>query len=129
MRMEYALGYINMQVEVGHAMLDVDGCMVPVDEDGCLVNPADWTVSVARHMADEDGIELSDDHLLLLYFLSHFYREYEVAPNLGVIRKNLCKGVKQCRWTRAYIVELFPEGARMACRYAGLPSPMMGNCV
>jgi TusE/DsrC/DsvC family sulfur relay protein len=74
-------------------------------------------------------LELDDDHWLLIDFLHRFYAEYSVAPDLPILARNLCKDQKDCRWTRKYIKELFPDGAKTACRYAGLPRPVGGSCV
>jgi len=75
------------------------------------------------------GVELEDDHWLLIDFLHRFYSEYAMAPELPVLARNLCKDQKDCRWTRKYINELFPGGAKTACRYAGLPFPVGRSCV
>ena len=79
-------------------------------------------------MAETDGLELVDDHWLLIDFLNRFYTEFQVAPELPVLARNLCKDQHDCRWTRRYIKQLFPNGAKTACRYAGLPAPVGRSC-
>lgn len=111
-----------------HAVLEVDGRMVAVDCYGYLVDPADWSKQVAVAMAESDGVDLGDDHWLLIDFLHRFYEEYNLAPELPVLSRNLCKDQNDCRWTRRYIKELFPGGAKTACRYAGLPTPVGRSC-
>jgi tRNA 2-thiouridine synthesizing protein E len=112
-----------------HRILDVDGRLVKLDAEGYLVDPAQWSAAVTSMMAEQDGLELDDDHWLLIDFLHRFYAEYSVAPDLPILARNLCKDQKDCRWTRKYIKELFPDGAKTACRYAGLPRPVGGSCV
>lgn len=109
-------------------VIEVEGRFIPLDAGGYLVNPDDWSKAVAEQMAASDGLELGDDHWLLIDFLHRFYAEYEVAPEIPVLARNLCKDQKDCRWTRRYIKELFPGGAKTACRYAGLPAPVGRSC-
>ncbi|MCB1772259.1 MAG: TusE/DsrC/DsvC family sulfur relay protein [Gammaproteobacteria bacterium] len=109
-------------------VIEVEGRYVSLDRHGYLVDPDDWSKALTERMAELDGVELGDDHWLLIDFLHRFYREFSVAPELPVLARNLCKDQKDCRWTRRYINQLFPDGAKMACRYAGLPLPVGRSC-
>jgi tRNA 2-thiouridine synthesizing protein E len=111
------------------AILEIDGQLIKVDEQGYLVDSNDWSRAVTEHMAEQDGVELDDDHWLLIDFLHRFYAEFEIAPAMPILARNLCKDQKDCRWTRKYINELFPNGASSACRYAGLPAPVGRSCI
>ncbi len=112
-----------------HRVIELDGRYVSLDEAGYLINPEDWSPAVAKQMAALDDVELSDDHWVLIDFLHRFYKEYEIAPEMPVLARNLCKDQQDCRWTRRYINELFPGGAKTACRYAGLPTPVGRSCI
>ena len=72
-----------------------------------------------RVVADAEGESSRFEQLLA---------EYKLAPELPVLARNLCKDQNDCRWTRCYIKELFPGGAKTACRYAGLPTPVGRSC-
>ena len=109
-------------------VLEVNGRIIELDEEGYLARLSDWDRDVTEHMARLDGLELGDDHWLLIDFLHRFYREYDLAPELPVLARNLCKDQHDCRWTRRYINTLFPNGAKTACRYAGLPAPAGRSC-
>jgi len=109
-------------------VIEVEGRFVPLDHHGYLVNPDDWSEALTERMAELDGVELADDHWLLIDFLHRFYQEFAMAPELPILARNLCKDQKDCRWTRKYIKTLFPNGAKTACRYAGLPSPVGRSC-
>ncbi len=111
-----------------NAVLEVEGRFIEVDSEGFLIDPADWEPAVAVYMAELDGVVLEGDHWLLIDFLNRFYAEYQLAPEMPVLARNLCKDQKDCRWSRRYIKSLFPDGARSACRYAGLPAPMGRSC-
>lgn len=112
----------------GNPVLEVDGRFIALDPYGYLVDPGDWSRAVTERMAELDGVELGDDHWLLIDFLHRFYAEYAVAPELPILARNLCKDQQNCRWTRRYINSLFPDGAKTACRYAGLPTPVGRSC-
>lgn len=111
-----------------NAVFEVEGRMIELDRYGYLVNPDDWSAAVTEKMAEQDGVALEDDHWLLIDFLHRFYKEFAVAPEMPILARNLCKDQKDCRWTRKYINELFPKGAKTACRYAGLPTPVGRSC-
>ncbi|MEJ2455255.1 MAG: TusE/DsrC/DsvC family sulfur relay protein [Candidatus Thiodiazotropha sp.] len=109
--------------------IEVEGRLIQLDADGYLVDPGDWSAAFCQQMAENDGVTLTDDHWLLIDFLHRFYKEYGLAPELPILSRNLCKDQNDCRWTRKYIKQLFPDGARTACRYAGLPAPVGKSCV
>jgi tRNA 2-thiouridine synthesizing protein E len=102
---------------------------VEVDPEGYLVDASTWTREFTEYMAAADGLELGADHWLLIDFLHRFYMEYGIAPSLPMLAHNLCKDQQNCRWTRRYVKELFPGGAATACRYAGLPAPLVNGCL
>jgi TusE/DsrC/DsvC family sulfur relay protein len=126
MRMEVSKQEATTAIPLSNTALNVDGRTITLNQDGHLLNITDWSEKVAEHMADMDGVELSEDHWLLINFLHGFYVEFEVPPDKHVLSRNLCKDQQNCRWTRSYINELFPDGAKTACRYAGLPLPVRG---
>lgn len=111
-----------------HAILEVEGRLITLDQEGYLADHADWSRAVTELMAEQDGLELEDDHWLLIDFLHRFYAEFKMAPELPILARNLCKDRHDCRWTRRYIKQLFPRGAKTACRYAGLPAPVGRSC-
>ncbi len=110
-------------------VLEVEGRTIHTDAEGYLLNITDWSPAVSETLAAEDGITLGDDHWLLIDFLHRFYKEFDIAPELPILSRNLCKDQKNCRWSRTYIKKLFPNGAKSACRYAGLPAPVGRSCL
>ena len=109
-------------------VIEVNGRYIELDDEGFLTKLDDWDRDVTEYMASVDGVQLEDDHWLLIDFLHRFYAEYQMAPEMPVLARNLCKDQQDCRWTRRYIKELFPNGAKTACRYAGLPAPVGRSC-
>ncbi len=128
MRMEEVTGRSAVGEPREHAVIEVEGRLVQIDREGYLVDADDWSTAVTEYMAQADDLDLMDDHWLLIDFLNRFYTEFQVAPELPVLARNLCKDQNDCRWTRKYIKQLFPGGAKTACRYAGLPAPVGRSC-
>jgi tRNA 2-thiouridine synthesizing protein E len=109
--------------------IEVEGRMIPIDDEGYLVDFNDWSPAVTEAMAEAAGVKLTDEHWLLIDFLHRFYKEYEIAPEIPILARNLCKDQNDCRWTKRYIETLFPGGAKMACRFAGLTKPVGRSCL
>lgn len=109
--------------------LNVAGKEIELDASGYLVDHTNWSLAVTEQMAEEDGVALTDDHWLLIDFLHRFYKEYEIAPEIPILSRNLCKDQHNCRWSKRYIEKIFPGGAKTACRYAGLPTPVGRSCL
>lgn len=109
--------------------IEVDGRIILTDSEGYLLDPADWSPAVTEALAAKDGVKLEEDHWILIDFLHRFYQQFEIAPEMPILSRNLCKDQENCRWTRTYIKQLFPQGAKTACRYAGLPAPVGRSCL
>ncbi len=94
------------------------------DHEGYLKNRSDWTRELADELANADGIDLSDAHWEVISFLQEYYENYEIAPAIRILTKQIGKRYGQEKGNSKYLYELFPKGpAKQACRYAGLPKP------
>jgi len=97
---------------------------VPTDPEGYLRDRADWSRELATGMAAADGIALSDAHWEVMLFLQEYYEQYEIAPAIRILTKQIGKRFGKEKGNSRYLYELFPRGpAKQACRYAGLPKP------
>lgn len=106
-------------MSASEALLHVD-----TDPDGYLRNRADWTRELAERMAEHDGIELTEAHWEVIGFLQDYYEQYEIAPAIRILTKQIGKRFGQEKGNSRYLYDLFPRGpAKQACRYAGLPKP------
>ena len=104
--------------------IDVNGKSVETDEEGYLVNLADWNEEVAKILASQDGLDLTDNHWEVITFLREYYDEYQIAPAVRVLTKAIGKKLGPEKGNSKYLYELFPYGpAKQACRFAGLPKP------
>ncbi|MFV2055242.1 MAG: TusE/DsrC/DsvC family sulfur relay protein [Thiohalomonadales bacterium] len=104
--------------------LEVGGKSVEVDEEGYLVNRDEWTDDIAKAIAIEEKLEMSDNHWEVVKFLRDYYEEYQIAPAVRVLTKAIGKKLGKDKGNSKYLYELFPYGpAKQACKIAGLPKP------
>lgn len=110
--------YPSMQTRT----LEVDGRKVLTDGEGYLVNPADWSESFARTLADAEGLRLTDAHWDLIRWLrEHFARTGTQASVRDMIRHfSRVWGMDQ--GSSASLHRLFPRGGpqKQGNRLAGL---------
>ena len=104
--------------------LDVGGKAVETDEEGYLVNLSEWNEDIASVIAQQEGIEMSENHWEVVNFLRKYYEEYQIAPAVRVLTKAIGKTLGADKGSSQYLYELFPYGpAKQACKIAGLPKP------
>lgn len=95
---------------------------VPVDtnDEGYMTNMNQWNSEVARAIAKEEGIELTDTHLKVLDFL----RERQTRGEALSIRSIQKSGIVDVK----VFYQLFPGAPlKKATRIAGIPKPT--SCV
>ncbi|MCX7673324.1 MAG: TusE/DsrC/DsvC family sulfur relay protein [Thiobacillaceae bacterium] len=104
--------------------IDVNGKTIEVDEEGYLVNLSDWSEEVAKFLAEQEKVEMTDAHWEVVNFLREYYNEYQIAPAIRVLTKAIAKKLGPDKGNNKYLYELFPYGpAKQACKIAGLPKP------
>jgi tRNA 2-thiouridine synthesizing protein E len=104
--------------------IEVAGKPVEVDEEGYLTNLGEWNEDIAKTLAKQDSIELTDSHWEVIRFLREYYEEYQIAPAVRVLTKAIGQKLGKDKGSSKYLYELFPYGpAKQACRFAGLPKP------
>ncbi|MGQ7845932.1 TusE/DsrC/DsvC family sulfur relay protein [Granulosicoccus sp. 3-233] len=94
------------------------------DHEGYLRRRSDWTPELANELAAADDIQLTEAHWEVLHFLQEYYENYDIAPAIRILTKQIGKRYGREKGNSKYLYELFPRGpAKQACRYAGLPKP------
>ena len=93
-----------------------------LDEEGYLVDPEQWSESVALELAQRSDVVLGDDHWDVIRFMRGYYAEHQVAADARHVIKHLsehCGGDARNR-----LFELFPYGyVAQACKIAGMKRP------
>jgi len=104
--------------------IEFHGKRVEVDEDGYILNLDDWSKELCEHLASQDGLKLESPHWEVINFLRDYYKQYQIAPMIKILVKEIKKKMGEEKGNTKYLYQLFPDGpAKQACRYAGLPKP------
>ena len=105
-------------------MLDINkATTVRYDPEGHMFGLAHWSPLFAKHLAEAEGIFLTDEHWAVINYLRDRYREHGDAKNareiMGDLEERFTDGAG-----RRKLYELFPGGpVSQASRIAGLPLP------
>ncbi len=103
---------------------DYNGAVVEADEEGYITDISLWTRELAELIAQDENIDMNDDHWEVVTFLRDYYEEYQIAPAVRVLTKAIKKSLGADKGNSKYLYELFPYGpAKQACKIAGLPKP------
>jgi len=100
------------------------------NEKGYLADFDTWDENVARTLAAEQGLELSDCHWAVIRFLREYYAFHEIPPSPEVVMRGVGHQISPhvpCK--RRDLKRLFPDGGcKQACRIAGLPTHYCHSC-
>lgn len=106
------------------ASIDVNGKSYEVDEEGYLVDLSTWNEDVGGFLAQQEGVNMTEQHWEVVNFLRDYYNEFQIAPAVRVLTKAIGKKLGPDKGNSQYLYELFPYGpAKQACKIAGLPKP------
>jgi len=95
----------------------INGKTIDVDAEGFMTDPTLWDEDVARALAREIGIELTDKHFQVLHFMRKEFQDKGQAPSLRKLKNDSGVGTKE-------LYQLFPKGpAKKAALIAGLGKP------
>ncbi len=98
----------------------IAGTPVNINDDGYLNDPTQWTLEIAREIAREEDIELTDKHLSVIDYLRDQYNN-DARLSIRRIGKSGLVSIKE-------FYQLFPGGPlKKASRIAGIPKP--ASCV
>jgi tRNA 2-thiouridine synthesizing protein E len=101
--------------------LEVNGKSIETDGNGNLTDPAAWDEDVAKALAAEDGIELTQEHMDALNYLRSEFLENNEQP----MERSINKGMSKI-WGRKVsskdLYALFPGApSKQGNKIAGLP--------
>jgi len=104
--------------------LAIKGHLITVNDQGFLCDKAQWNEDVAVFLAEQEQLELSEQHWEILLFIRQFYQDYKYLPNARVFAKAIKKSLSVEKGDSRYLLKLFPKGPlKYACKIAGLPKP------
>ncbi|MEW5962302.1 MAG: TusE/DsrC/DsvC family sulfur relay protein [Pseudomonadota bacterium] len=94
------------------------------DEEGYLKDLSIWNKELAELIAQSENIQMTPEHWEVVDFLREYYEEYQIAPAIRILVKEMKKKFGNDRGDQKYLYSLFPYGpAKQACKIAGLPKP------
>jgi len=97
---------------------------VATDAEGYLIDPEAWDETVARQLADGEGVRLSEEHWQVIGFMRRFYDEHQVAADARFVIKYMADEMGLGMQARNYLFRLFPYGyVQQACKIAGMKRP------
>jgi len=92
------------------------------DAEGYLVDPNDWNEDVAQVLAQDEKIEMTEEHWDVIRFMRDFYDEHQVAADARFAIKHLAERVGREAQKKLFV--LFPYGyVKQACKIAGMRRP------
>ncbi len=94
------------------------------DEEGYLKDLSIWNKELAELIAQSENIQMTPEHWEVVDFLREYYEEYQIAPAIRILVKEMKKKFGNEKGDQKYLYKLFPYGpAKQACKIAGLPKP------
>ena len=102
--------------------IELNGKTIETTPNGYLVDVNDWSEELAKHIAEEEGVELTEKHWdLMNYLRDEFINNGGNQPNTRNIIKEM--GAKWgSKPSQKDLYELFPKDpSKQGGRIAGLP--------
>jgi len=101
--------------------LEVNGKTIETDDNGNLTDPTAWDEDVARALAAQDNIELTQEHWDVINYLRSEYFDNNEQPMERVINKGMSK-IWGKKITSKDLYALFPLApSKQGNKIAGLP--------
>jgi tRNA 2-thiouridine synthesizing protein E len=102
--------------------IEFNGKSIETDKNGYLVNADDWSEDLATHMAQLEGLTLTDKHWdLLRYLRDEYFNNNQNQPNT----RHIVKAMSDKWGTKVEqkdVYALFPKDpSKQGGRIAGLP--------
>lgn len=83
-----------------------------------------WDERVAGLLATRAGIEMTERHWEIVYFIRNYYLKFQHLPNMRMFVKAVHKALGPEKGNSHYLHTLFPESPlKCACLIAGTPKP------
>ncbi|MEG3768196.1 TusE/DsrC/DsvC family sulfur relay protein [Alteromonas sp. 14N.309.X.WAT.G.H12] len=98
--------------------------VIETDKNGYLIDYTEWDESMVPLLAEQENIELTEDHWEVIRFVRHFYLEYDTSPAIRALVKAMAQKYGPEKGNSRYLQRLFKKGpAKQATKLAGLPKP------
>lgn len=106
-------------------MLVLNGKKIDTDALGYLKDFSTWNEGLAVVLAEKEDIVLTHAHWEVIFFVQHFYKEFNTSPAVRLLVKSMEQKFGPEKGNSRYLYTLFPQGpAKQATKLAGLPKPV-----
>ncbi len=108
------------------ATITVDEKSIKLTATGFLVNTEDWNEQVAKAIAQEQQVELTDKHWdIIRYLRDEFFKNNENQPTTRNIVKSMQKKWDDKSVSAATLYKMFPKDpSKQGGMIAGLPESL-----
>ena len=97
---------------------------IATDAEGYLVDPVEWDDNVAALLAQQEDIELGDEHWRIIRFMRKYYDEHQIAADARFVKRLVAGDLGYGKDAGSRLSELFPYGyVKQACKIASMKRP------
>ncbi|ENR5392529.1 TPA: TusE/DsrC/DsvC family sulfur relay protein [Providencia rettgeri] len=106
-------------------MLVFNNQEIETDAQGYLLDSQQWSEELIPLLAQQEDIEITNEHLEIIHFVRNFYLEFNTSPAIRMLVKAVSQQFGEEKGNSRYLYRLFPKGpAKQATKLAGLPKPV-----
>ncbi|WP_407901940.1 TusE/DsrC/DsvC family sulfur relay protein [Providencia rustigianii] len=106
-------------------MLVFNNQEIETDPQGYLLDSQQWSEALIPLLAEQEEIEITDEHLEIIRFVRAFYLEFNTSPAIRMLVKAVSQQFGEEKGNSRYLYRLFPKGpAKQATKLAGIPKPV-----
>lgn len=101
------------------------GKTIETDDEGYLLHVEDYSDALRDHLAQEMGLSLTAEHLVVIATVRRYYEEFATTPPMRGLIKLLQQQGNSELASSVKLARIFPDGAaKCAAKLAGLPKPV-----
>ena len=101
--------------------VELDGTRYEFDFRGHLQDFSKWTPQLMEWYAEQEKIELTDDHRLVIDSMRKYFEKNKALPVVRGVIAEMGEKIGPDKGTIQYFHTLFPTGIHQAHKIAGLP--------
>ncbi|EJD6377473.1 MULTISPECIES: TusE/DsrC/DsvC family sulfur relay protein [Providencia] len=106
-------------------MLVFNNQEIETDAQGYLLDSQQWSEELIPLLAQQEDIEITNEHLEIIRFVRNFYLEFNTSPAIRMLVKAVSQQFGEEKGNSRYLYRLFPKGpAKQVTKLAGLPKPV-----
>ena len=122
---QFLLNLCSTFVWIEISMLVFNNQEIETDAQGYLLDSQQWSEELIPLLAEQENIELTNEHLEIIRFVRAFYLEFNTSPAIRMLVKAVSQKFGEEKGNSRYLYRLFPKGpAKQATKLAGLPMPV-----